>query len=1367
MRQIGTFPQPFNYEVTIEGMLDARMLVPSLDDLLLFDDTNYMPNGMLVSVYDVDTTKRGVYRLADNTNLSDINSWVKLVESTDMPVYTASNGTTLVGYDFQFGGQLTKDTSIQLQGHLLDIFSATSDFSIDNSGTQMTSNSTNGLSNSIIGTTNGASYLSSSLNAGNGNEIVVSISGIIVTDDLNTFGIKYRHDYSVNGTLNDRWIPDWGAVKAYTDSAIGGTVVNSFNTRTGSITLNSGDVTTALGYTPYNSSNPSNYLTSTSAGLLYQPLENQRLSTTNSPNFNALAIIGTGGSGFISLTAQTSPPTTPAVGTQNIYADSSGRFTIMGSNGYSASLSKSLLTQNAVYSFPNVASGTFAMQTTTVYYLSQQGCISDANISTGSTTYGTDNTAAVQAVLNKALINPIKIIWDGKYSTGSLTIYSNTLIEVLDGCGAILISSTNAPMFRNANKVPTGTIVDTNISINGGIWNFNGTNQLHNTTPEGFIVGFKFVGVSNLSLNNVQLLNAKTFSFLCSNFYNVWVNNSIVDVGTNSAINADGLHFNGPGKNVWIDNVEVRSYDDGIAFNADDVPSSYESGGYGGGAISNINITNIILHDSLFGIRLLSGASRIDGVTINGLKGNTQGYAIICDNFWQNPASLGSTGNGNFGSIVINDVNVDVQSQSAIPTLKKGFMEFIGVFDSIKITNVTRPTFNYDAPLILTDLSYTNIKSLSVSNISSIDLTGTATSPLITLNNGAINTLYLEDIYSTKTTDLDAPLVLVSGATVNNIKGAKLYSNGLLNHIKITSGSVVNIQLNNITCLNVTASAGVVSTSTTITVLQLNSFIGNRPSSGAGVITNNTYDDGSVYNYINQNRHTILDWSNARNELGGTVNFYKYLPTANDGSNQTFANENILVKEGSFNQSRGGGMLSVYYNNGSGTVTNAHGFLGGISNIGTGTITTAASLQALSPTASVSNAIGIIYGLRIQAQKVTGVTTGYGISQDGTTDINVFNGSDNAFAGPVRIANAGYATGTWSVGTATPIGQFTSDRPTALTTALNDLSAISSIGGMAGSGNDLRQRQWLRRNTASGASWTTVTLHDGLDVDGSFATPGTNTKTWVERNPNAGTFAWGSAANTYLSLSSSGLTASVPVILIAGTTTLTMMKFTTGVALTSQVAGSTYWDGTNLFATNGTTYNQFAYLASPTFTGTPLAPTASLGTNTTQLATTAFVLANSILNPMTTLGDVIYGGTSGIPTRLAIGSTGQVLGISSGIPSWVTTSVIAASADLVAQTAAGNVTTFTVGASTATFSIASYINVTAVAVDVIQGQITYTDENNTAQTVSLASLSAIGNSTYSPIIIRAKNATVITVKTNLTTGAGSITFDTGARIIQL
>ena len=66
----------------------------------------------------------------------------------------------------------------------------------------------------------------------------------------------------------------------------------------------------------------------------------------------------------------------------------------------------------------------------------------------------------------------------------------------------------------------------------------------------------------------------------------------------------------------------------------------------------------------------------------------------------------------------------------------------------------------------------------------------------------------------------------------------------------------------------------------------------------------------------------------------------------------------------------------------------------------------------------------------------------------------------------------------------------------------------------------------------------------------------------------------------------------------------------TGTIATTQTAGnSTTALATTAFVT--TANNLKANLASPTFTGTPTAPTASPATNTTQIATTAFVLANS------------------------------------------------------------------------------------------------------------------------------------------------------------
>jgi hypothetical protein len=55
--------------------------------------------------------------------------------------------------------------------------------------------------------------------------------------------------------------------------------------------------------------------------------------------------------------------------------------------------------------------------------------------------------------------------------------------------------------------------------------------------------------------------------------------------------------------------------------------------------------------------------------------------------------------------------------------------------------------------------------------------------------------------------------------------------------------------------------------------------------------------------------------------------------------------------------------------------------------------------------------------------------------------------------------------------------------------------------------------------------------------------------------------------------------------------------------------------GTNIIIIGGA--STFAKLISPAFAGTPTAPTATAGTNTTQIATTAFVMANAGVGDMT------------------------------------------------------------------------------------------------------------------------------------------------------
>lgn len=73
-------------------------------------------------------------------------------------------------------------------------------------------------------------------------------------------------------------------------------------------------------------------------------------------------------------------------------------------------------------------------------------------------------------------------------------------------------------------------------------------------------------------------------------------------------------------------------------------------------------------------------------------------------------------------------------------------------------------------------------------------------------------------------------------------------------------------------------------------------------------------------------------------------------------------------------------------------------------------------------------------------------------------------------------------------------------------------------------------------------------------------------------------------------------------------------------------------------ATNLTGY---AKLASPALTGTPTAPTATVGTNTTQIATTAFVLANGggLANSNFVVGETPSGTINGTNTTFTLANT--------------------------------------------------------------------------------------------------------------------------------
>jgi len=98
---------------------------------------------------------------------------------------------------------------------------------------------------------------------------------------------RYNTDSASTETYNgSQWI------KTGTGTAITG--VTSFNTRTGAVTLNSSDVTTALAFTPYNSTNPAGYISNITGKIINGA---NIVITGSGTGVDPYVIIGTGGGG--------------------------------------------------------------------------------------------------------------------------------------------------------------------------------------------------------------------------------------------------------------------------------------------------------------------------------------------------------------------------------------------------------------------------------------------------------------------------------------------------------------------------------------------------------------------------------------------------------------------------------------------------------------------------------------------------------------------------------------------------------------------------------------------------------------------------------------------------------------------------------------------------------------------------------------------------------------------------------------------------------------------------------------------------------------------------------------------------------------
>ena len=206
--------------------------------------------GSLTTSSSVDTVETVL--TDDDTHLPTSGAVVDAIAAAT--VYTFDSGLTEVAGNVDLGGALTTDCTI-LGASLYDVTFGTVGSPIETFNIRSEDDIYIGAhySASSYGYLHISPYADAEIN-------LFSLSGTepkgfhIGSDDFTVWdvqddtGMVYGADYEAAGTLLDRWIPDYAAVKAYADSVAGGpgTVTSVSSTTTNQLTVATGTTTPAL-----------------------------------------------------------------------------------------------------------------------------------------------------------------------------------------------------------------------------------------------------------------------------------------------------------------------------------------------------------------------------------------------------------------------------------------------------------------------------------------------------------------------------------------------------------------------------------------------------------------------------------------------------------------------------------------------------------------------------------------------------------------------------------------------------------------------------------------------------------------------------------------------------------------------------------------------------------------------------------------------------------------------------------------------------------------------------------------------------------------------------------------------------------------
>lgn len=496
------------------------------------------------------------------------------------------------------------------------------------------------------------------------------------------------------------------------------------------------------------------------------------------------------------------------------------------------------------------------------FYLSKEGVPDDADLSVYSTTFGTDGTAQIQALLDQANdTTSIIIFWDTHTSVTGLRIKSNTMIIGAPGCGMILRDFSNTVMLRNETFTPiTGLMHEENIHIEGLILNGNRTHsqggadvQVLQSLAEGNHVGLGICGVKNVTVRNCKIVNTAMYAALICRVENFIFENIVADQGTAPLTLQDGVDIVGYCKNGLVRNLWVRAGDDHLVVASDGLINYnvYSEIYEGIDGDVDIIVDGVTMGGDDFGLRMFSSTHRLNA-TFRNFSGLSEGYSLIADNFPSNPTIFTTPGPGNFGDVLFENWSVRVGGGGPVNETE-GNMSFGGHWDNLTFKNVgIQHTLGSQRAMLTFQREGLLIKNLTIDGLHQEETADSNVAYPIYFKRGIVQNanIYNSRLVRERATNASALIKVDSGATINllNLNNNQVYGGNYVVHNegKIDFLSAANIRHHS----NDTSIASFANEGDMIRDFVLSDYFGFKQTSGSYLRTRgDAFDLGGLPDY--------------------------------------------------------------------------------------------------------------------------------------------------------------------------------------------------------------------------------------------------------------------------------------------------------------------------------------------------------------------------------------------------------------------------------------------------------------------------------------------------------------------------------------